>query len=475
MSERFDARDVIAWTDAKLVGDAAGVRFRSVSIDTRTVEPGALFVAIRGEQHDAHAYVEQALDKGAVGLLVEEGRVDAALARRAPVFEVVATTPALGQLAAGHRRRFDGPLVAVTGSNGKTTTKEIIHAVLSSRGPCLKNRGNLNNEFGLPLTLLEREPEHWAAVVEIGMNHRGEIAPLAAIASPTVAVITNVGTAHIEHLGSREAIAMEKGDLLTGLDADGIAVLNADDARVMSQADRAPGRVLRYARRAEADVRASDVRFVSSGAFAFTLHTPQGSAPVRVAGLSETTVVNALAASATGLAAGLSLEQVARGLGAFAGVAGRMAPMAGDGGRHLIDDTYNANPQSVRAALEALASLKQDGARGVAVLGGMGELGEQSDALHAETGRAVFETGADGLVVLGERAHALADAAEAAGFEPSRVVRCETPEQAAEAARMLARDGDWVLVKGSRAMRMERVIEALRADRDDEVTRKGEH
>jgi len=464
MSVPFDAKDVVVWTDAKLVGDPAGVRFRSVSIDTRTVEPDALFVAIRGEVHDAHAYVEQALDKGAAGLLVEGGRVDPDLARRAPIFEVNATTPALGELAAGHRQGFEGPLVAVTGSNGKTTTKEIIHAVLKGRGPCLKNRGNLNNEFGLPLTLLEREPAHWAAVVEIGMNHRGEIAPLAAIARPTIAVITNVGTAHIEHLGSREAIAAEKGDLLTGLDADGVAILNADDEQVMSQAGRAPGRVLRYGRDGEADVTASEVRFEAPGAFSFTLHTPEGERAVRVAGLSETTVINALAASATGLAAGLSVDDVVAGLGAFEGVSGRMAPLAGAGGLHLIDDTYNANPQSVRASLESLAALKRGGARAIAVLGGMGELGAQSDALHAETGRAVAETGADGLVTLGDRARALADAAEAAGLARDCIVRCETPDEAAKAASTLAHPGDWVLVKGSRAMRMERVIEALRSD-----------
>ncbi len=467
MSERFDAKDVVAWTDAKLVGETESVRFRSVSIDTRTVEAGALFVAIRGEVHDAHAYVEQALDKGAVGLLVEDGRTDAALARRAPIFEVGDTTRALGRLAAGHRRRFDGPVVAVTGSNGKTTTKELIHAVLASRGPCLKTRGNLNNEFGLPLSLLAREPEHWAAVVEIGMNHRGEIAPLAAIAAPTVAVITNVGTAHIEHLGSREEIAAEKGDLLTGLDEAGVAVLNADDFRVMSQADRAPGRVLRFGREGEADVSARDVRFEASGAFAFTLATPEGDAEVRVAGLSETTVINALAAGAAGLAAGLGLDDVVRGLAAFEGVAGRMAPKSAPGGLHLIDDTYNANPQSVRAALESLARLTAGGARGVAVLGGMGELGAQSDALHAETGRAVVETGTSALVTLGERAHAMADAATEAGLDASRVVRCETHEEAAEAARRLSGEGDWVLVKGSRAMQMERVVEALMQEGTD--------
>ncbi len=470
MSERFDAQDVVAWTDAKSAGETQGVRFRSVSIDTRTVEAGALFVAIRGEVHDAHAFVEQALDKGAAGVLVEPGRVDAELARRAPLFETPDTIAALGRLAAGHRRRFDGPLVAVTGSNGKTTTKELIHAVLSSRGACLKTRGNLNNAFGLPLTLLEREEGQWAGVVEIGMNHRHEIAPLAAIAAPTVAVITNVGTAHIEHLGSREEIAAEKGDLMTGLDADGIAVLNADDHHVMSQAGRAPGRVLRFGRDAGADVSARDVRFEAGGAFAFALRTPQGDADVRVTGLSETTVINALAAAAAGLAAELSLDEVVRGLGAFAGVAGRMAPKSAPGGVHLIDDTYNANPQSVRAALESLAQLTAGRGRGIAVLGGMGELGAQSDALHAETGRAVAETGTHALVTVGERAVALADAATGAGLDASQVVRCETHDEAAAAVRGLAGAGDWVLVKGSRAMQMERVVDALMTgDEGDEA------
>jgi UDP-N-acetylmuramyl pentapeptide synthase len=228
----------------------------------------------------------------------------------------------------------------------------------------------------------------------------------------------------------------------------------------MSQAERAPGRVVRFGREPGADFTARDVRF-DAGAFAFTLQTPEGDAPVRVAGLSETTVINALAASAVGLSAGLSLDEVVRGLAAFDGIAGRMAPRQTPDGLHLIDDTYNANPQSVRAALESLASLTAGGATGVAVLGGMGELGEQSDALHAETGRAVTETGTSALVAMGERAQAIADAAIEAGLDAARVVRCEAPAEAARAARTFAGAGDWVLVKGSRAMQMERVVEAL--------------
>lgn len=460
MSEPFDAADVIAWTDAKPMGEAGAVRFGGVSIDTRTVSQGDLFVAIRGDVHDAHAFVDKALDAGAAGLLLESGRSRPELTARAAVFEVASTTKSLGALAAGHRRRFEGPLVAVTGSNGKTTTKEIIHAVLSTRGPCLKNVGNLNNEFGLPLSLLNRAQDDWACVVEIGMNHRGEIAPLAAIAHPTIAVITNVGTAHIEHLGSREEIAAEKGDLLTGLGSDGVAILNADDERVMGQAHRAPGDVTTYGRAAHADVTATDVRFVARGAFAFELRTPAGATQVEISGLSETTVINALAAAATGLAAGLSLAEITEGLASFAGVSGRMAPIEAPGGLHLIDDTYNANPQSVRAALESLARLKGD-RRAIAVLGDMGELGEQSEALHAETGRAVAETRTDLLVTLGDRARTIAEAARAAGLGAEDSIVCDTPLAAAAAVRERAEAGDWVLVKGSRAMRMERVVEDL--------------
>lgn len=460
MSEPFDAKDVITWTDATPVGASRDVQLQGVSIDTRTVAPGELFVAIRGEVHDAHAFVDKAIERGAAGLLVESGRSQSDWTNRAAVFEVPSTTRALGRLAAGHRRRFAGPVVAVTGSNGKTTTKEIIHSVLATRGPCLKNEGNLNNEFGLPLSLLRREREHWAAVVEIGMNHRGEIAPLAEVAHPTVAVITNVGTAHIEHLGSREAIAAEKGDLLLGLDASGTAVLNADDARVMSQAARAPGRVLTYGRAPGADVSAESVSFAARGAFAFALRTPAGDVEVEVAGLSETTVINALAAAAVGLAVGLSLDEIAAGLAAFAGVSGRMAPRSAPGGLHVIDDTYNANPQSVGAALESLARLKGS-AHGIAVLGDMGELGEQSETLHAEVGRAVASTGTDLLVTLGPRSRVIATTAREAGLGQEAVVVCDDPHDAVNAVRDRAESGDWVLVKGSRAMRMERVVEDL--------------
>jgi len=460
----FSLRDVTAWARGSIVRGDAEVSLSGVSIDTRTLRPGQLYVAIRGEQHDGHRFVAQALEAGAGGLLVDQTRLDEGrLEGDGPVVVVDDTTAALGALAAGHRGGFEGPRVAITGSNGKTTTKEMCHAILSVAAPCLKNQGNLNNEFGLPLTLLSRQAEQRSAVVELGMNHRGEIARLAAIARPDVGVITNVGTAHIEFLGSQEAIAEEKGDLTAALHAEGTAVLNHDDERVASQAGRAAGGVISYGRAPGADVSARGVRFVSGGAFEFVLVTPSGSLPVRVRGLAETTVINALAAATAALAAGASLEDVATGLGRHDHVAGRMACLTLRGGAQLIDDTYNANPQSMQNALESLARLKGEG-RSVAVLGDMGELGELADQAHHEAGRLAASLGTDFLFALGQRSEQVAEGARDAGMSADRI-SCGTDHQ--EVSRAIAKllgPRDWVLVKGSRAMRMERVVEALAAE-----------
>ncbi|HSJ96986.1 MAG TPA: Mur ligase family protein, partial [Myxococcota bacterium] len=259
---RLSVADVLRWTGGTLLAGPADASCTSVAIDSRAVAPGALFVAIRGPRHDAHAFLADTIRAGAAALLVETAafataaKLPAAVAAAVPSVSVIGvddTTAALGRLAAGHRRTFAGPVIAITGSNGKTTTKEMTAAILSARAPCLKTEGNLNNQFGLPLSLLRLAPEHRAAVVEIGMNHPGEIAPLAAIAAPNVGVITNVGTAHIEHMGSQDGIAREKGALFEALAADAVAVANADDARVVAQLARTRARPLRFGRSAAAD------------------------------------------------------------------------------------------------------------------------------------------------------------------------------------------------------------------------------
>lgn len=456
MSAPFSAKDVVRWTRGELLTGDPDVRFSGVSIDTRTVEAGDLFVAVRGPNHDAHDYLDRALSAGAAGLLVERGR---SVPDDCTAVAVDDTTVSLGTLAAGHRAGFDGPLVAITGSNGKTTTKEMCAAILMQAGPTLSTRGNLNNQFGLPLTLLSREAKQRFAVVELGMNHRGEIAPLARIARPSVGVVTNVGTAHIEYLGSRDDIAKEKGDLFAALAEDGIAVANADDARVVEQAERGPARTLFFGCGPGADVRASGVEDDDTG-FRFTLHSPQGSVPVQVAGLGETTVANALAAAAAALAAGASLQNVADGLAAYAGVEGRMQPRSLPGGLRVIDDSYNANPQSVDAALRSLARLRGSH-RTLAVLGDMGELGDAATHAHREAGALAAELGIDFLLALGEHADAVAQGARSGGMAPERVHVEASHEDAGRRVRELLGADDWVLVKGSRSMRMERVVEAL--------------
>ncbi len=458
MSVPFRAHEAATWMGAELLRGDPAACFEGVSTDTRTLKAGQLFFAIHGPRFDAHDFLDRALEAGAAGLVIERGRpLPADADEDLRVLAVDDTTRALGALAAGHRAGFTGPLVAITGSNGKTTTKEMCAAILARGRPCLKTRGNLNNEFGLPLTLLEREAEHAAVVVEIGMNHRGEIAPLARIARPTVGVITNVGTAHIEFLGSQEAIAREKGDLVASLDAGATAVLNADDPRVLAQAPRTAARVVRFGRSAEADWRAEEVTRRADG-FEFALAGPPGRCRVGVSGLGEPTLLNALAAAAAAAAAGAGLDEIAEGLARYRPVSGRMERIALDEDVVLVNDSYNANPQSTAAALESLAAM---GGRGLVVLGDMGELGDTAPRAHADAGRRVAELRLALLVALGEHAATSVAGAVEAGLAADRALVAADHAEAVALLRERLRPGDRVLVKGSRSMRMERIVEAL--------------
>jgi UDP-N-acetylmuramoyl-tripeptide--D-alanyl-D-alanine ligase len=334
-------------------------------------------------------------------------------------------------------------------------------AILGVRRPCLKTEGNLNNEYGLPLTLLRRREQHASVVVELGMNHRGEIARLAAIARPSVGVLTNVGTAHIEHLGSREAIAQEKGDLVAALPHDGVAVLNADDPLACAQAVRTRARVLRFGLREDADVYAVDVRERATG-YAFRLRSPQGDAQVAVTGLAETSIQNALAAACAALAAGAPLSDLAPGLAAYAPVRGRLQPLALDGDVLVVDDTYNANPQSMEVALRALAQPRgESGVRRIAVLGDMGEQGAASTGAHRDAGALAARLGIDLLFAVGSHAGEVAEAARAGGLQSACIHTLSDAERAAEAVVAVLLPRDRVLVKGSRSMRMERVVDRI--------------
>lgn len=462
MSALLRLTDVVAWTDGTLRAGDPQTKLAGVSIDSRTLLPGQLFVAIRGARLDGHRYLAGARERSAAAFLVQRGCWEGFAPGALGLVEVANTTRGLGDLAAGHRAGFDGPVVAITGSNGKTTTKEMCATILGLRAPCLKNEGNLNNQWGLPLSLLRREDRHRSVVVELGTNQPGDIAQLAAIARPGVGVFLNVGTAHMELLGSQEGIAREKGALLEALEPGGVAVLNAEDPRVLGQASRTRARVVTFGRTPEAHVRAERVARVGDRGFAFELCAPQGGVAVEVGGLGETTVANALAAAAAALAAGTSLSDVAAGLAQYRPVGGRMERLALPRNVILINDTYNANPQSVAVALRSLVSLK-GASRGVAVLGDMAELGVQAAAAHRETGRLAAELGVELLFVLGEHAGEIAAGALEAGMDTERIHVGKDHKETAARVREVLRGNDWVLVKGSRVMRMERIVQALTA------------
>lgn len=461
MSVPATAKQLCDWTHGNLLRGAPDRVFRSTAIDSRIADEDDLFVAIVGPTHDAHRFLDDVLAKNVAGVLIQSDRVEDTLGQgEGFVVQVEDTTRALADLARGHRQGFEGPLIAITGSNGKTTTKELCAGILERLGPTLSTRGNLNNQFGVPLSLLRRSEADLYAVIEMGMNHRGEIATLAAIAEPTIGILTNVGSAHIEFLGSREAIAEEKGDLIAALPETGIAVVARDDPTCFAQARRTRARILSFGREAGADLRASRLRRTEDGRFVFMLESPFGRGEVRVSGLSETIVENALAAAGGAFAAGASFEAVAEGLAHHAGVPGRMQPHPLPGGILVIDDSYNANPQSMRNALETLARLETKGRR-TAVLGQMGELGDEEEEAHRETGRCATELGLDDLYLIGPMASVVAEAAREAGFDANRIHIGQDHERLARELHARVGPGDVILVKGSRAAKMERIVHSL--------------
>lgn len=438
--------DVARVTGGRLVG--ANCAFDSVSTDTRTLPPGALFVALKGPSFDAHDFAEQARKQGAVGALVERE-----LSSPMPQVVVVDALRALSEFARAWRESFAIPVVGVTGSNGKTTTKEIIGAILSLRGPCLVTQGNLNNHIGVPLMLMRLHAAHRAAVIEMGANHEGEIAALAALARPTVGVITNAGAAHLEGFGDLDGVARGKGELFRALGAERVAVINADDvyADYWRQSTRA--RILTFGLQ-RADFSARSVRSMAGDepGYAFEMTTPLGACEMRLALAGEHNLRNALGAAAAAYAAGANLDEIARGVASMRAVSGRLQIKPAMRGAHLIDDSYNANPSSVRAGVDALQTLA---GRHWLILGDMMELGASADELHAQIGEYAREHGIERLWTVGAKAK-LASQAFGAGGEHFSDLDALT----AAARRELAADVT-VLIKGSRVNRLERVVAAL--------------
>jgi UDP-N-acetylmuramoyl-tripeptide--D-alanyl-D-alanine ligase len=443
----------------------------SAAIDSRAVDAGALFFALPGERVDGHEFVAQAVTAGASGAVVSTTRPRDSFGDLPEAFGLIMVDDparALARLAGWHRRLMKASVVGVTGSAGKTTTKDMIAAVLAESFSVLATEGNMNNEIGLPLTLLRLQPGHDVAVLEMAMRAPGEIAALAETARPDVGVVTNVGYAHIGLLGSQSAIADAKAELVRALPAHGFAVLNGEDPRVRAIERFAPGRSLFYGLSPECSVRAVDVALSEDDtSFAVALDgqaVPDVRFTVPVPGRHN--VLNGLAALAVGWRLGIEPEAMARGLASFRPSAMRMHFVKASGGFTLIDDTYNANPASVRCAIDA--ALQHAGQRRViAILGDMLELGDSAAAGHAELGEYAASAGVSGLVTVGSLAALAAQGAVRAGLDPRRCRACDDNVSAARAATEMADADDVILVKGSRGMRMEQIVSALAESPDD--------
>ncbi|MDR2015054.1 MAG: UDP-N-acetylmuramoyl-tripeptide--D-alanyl-D-alanine ligase [Azoarcus sp.] len=441
---------------AHAVGEA---RVETVGTDSRAIVPGQLFVALRGERFDGHDFVEAALAAGAAAVMVDACWEAEHAGSDAPRLVVDDTRLALGALAAGWRDRFNIPLIGITGSNGKTTVKEMCASILSAwfgkKDAVLATRGNFNNDIGLPLTLLGLRMHHRAAVIEMGMNHPGEIAVLAGLARPTVALVNNAQRAHLEGMGSLDAVAREKGCIYDGLIDDGVAVVNADDVHAdgwLVAISRTGCRTVTFGMEKPATVRGRcEPRDLESMLW---LDTPWGQAEcaLRLPGIHN--ALNALAAAAACLSAGTPLVAVAEGLSGCGGAHGRLQRRAGPRGALLLDDTYNANPDSVRAGIDVLAHMP---GRTVFVFGDMGEVGETSARAHAEVGAYARDKGVGCLYAFGDMSE---NAVSNFGVNGRHFSSVET---LVEALAPSLDAGDTVLVKGSRFMRMERVVEALAA------------
>lgn len=440
--------ELLAVLDARLVG--ADAAFTAVSTDSRKIEPGQLFIALTGPNFDGHDYLAAVAAKGAVAALVEREVSGVEL----PQLVVADARVTLGQLGALNRQAYQGPLAAVTGSSGKTTVKEMLASILRAGlgGPVLATRGNLNNDLGAPLTLLELAPQHVAAVIELGANHVGEIAYTVGLTQPQVAIITNAGIAHVGEFGGPDKIIEAKGEILEGLSASGTAILNLDDKAFTVWQQRNGSRsVLSFAlRNSAADFYTSELARDARGCVAFTLQSPAGSARIQLNLLGEHNVANALAAAAAAHALNVPLVGIQAGLESLQPVKGRAVAQLATSGARVIDDTYNANPISMCAAVDILAGFS---GRTVLVLGDMGELGEWAEQGHRDVG--AYAAGkVDTLYAVGPlMAHAVA------AFGPQGH---HFADQASLIAAVLHESaGSSILIKGSRSAAMENVVAAL--------------
>ena len=460
--EAMTLREILQATGGTLLGTLVDLDtpVGSVDTDSRAMTEGALFVPLVGERFDGHAYIGKSLENGAVGTLTDHELAD----YRPDKFYVLVpdTMLALGDLAAYYRSKFDVKIIAVTGSVGKTTCKDMTAAVLSQKFRTLKTDGNFNNNIGVPKTLFRLSREHQVAVVEMGLNHVGEIDYLTRIARPDAAIITNIGDAHIENLGSRENTLMAKAEVFHGMKATGLAILNGDDPLLRSLDGKLNQSILWYGQNDGNDYQCKNLDENFSDHMVMETVTPHGTWQQTIPGIGRYMIYPTLAAAAVGQWLGMTQEEIAEGVGHFVNSKMRMDTVRCGDGVTVLNDTYNANPQSMRAALEVLS--KFDGDYKVAVLGDMLELGDLSREAHEELGRLAAESGLYCLVTYGEQAKRTAVVAAAKGV---KTLHANNYREAADALLNRVQPGDALLVKASRGMALEKALEIFYAEQKD--------
>ena len=469
VSPAFFVAEILTATGGRLIAGNKETKVFGVSTDSRKVSKGNLFIALQGENFDGHAFVQKAVDDGAACVMVSDIRrinLDRIKAC-AVIIEVKDTLRAFGDLAHAHRKRFSVPVIGLTGSSGKTTTKEMLSCILEQERKVLKTEGNLNNLIGLPQTIFRMTSQHEIAVLEMGTNMRGEIKKLTQIAAPDIGLITNVGPAHLAGFGTVDIVREEKGDLFFYMDPSGIAVVNLDDEAVGQVASRWSGRRVTFSMGAGADVSVNDIR--KNGARGMSFNLLAGGCvhkvDMKVAGLHN--IYNAMAAAATALACGISPDAIRRGLAAFAAVSGRMEILKLQNGAYLINDAYNANPASVREALLTLKDLK-NGHNAFVFLGDMLELGDSAPEMHRRVGMLLATIGVKAAFLQGDFADVTAAGALTGGLAKEQVVFLKDDEEALSSLKKQLHKGDWILVKGSRRMKMDRMVARIREDVGDD-------
>ncbi len=457
---RFTLDDIARATGGSVSKADAGLEIEAIGIDTRRLPRGALFVAIPGAHFDGHDFLGDAQASGAEACVVRKGtRVPKGIV---PV-EVDDTVKALGDMASWWRGRFKVPCVAITGSNGKSTTKEMASAIVEATGPILKTEGNFNNLIGLPLTVFRWDDDHAAAILEMGMNAPGEIRRLTEIARPDVGLITNVTAAHLEKLHTVEAVAHAKGELFEAMGDHGVAVINAEDRWVREMSSMHGGEKISFGMRNDCDVKFLHMETDGWDGMDLAISIREEEHRVRLPVPGAHNVMNALAAVAVGVALGIDGREAVKRLAEFRPMSMRFERVQLSNGVRVVNDSYNANPESMRAAFRTVGSAKRSG-RFVAALGDMLELGEQSAELHRRIGEDAAAMGVGGLFLIGDFAQVVAEGAQAGGLPESSILICEDVDQLCREVEEGIKAGDVLLVKGSRGMKMERLVDYLKRE-----------